>query len=130
MFAQRNQAEGHHTHDSNGGKQPRCTLQLESFRAQPRLDRLVIFLNDPACGLLQYTGTRLREVYDVRIAQQDPFQPVLRVWSSDFPDTHGGTVDRRLSAPPVPWTPGSAHRHGRGTHAYMRGARRMVRPLT
>jgi hypothetical protein len=61
-FAQLNQTEGHHTHDGDGGTQPLRTLQLQSFRATPCLDRLVIFLDYPACGLWQRPFSRLREV--------------------------------------------------------------------
>src|SRR5678815_4816245 len=106
-FAQLNQAESHHTHDGNGRKQPRRTFQLEAFRPKPCLDRLMIFLNHPACGILQCTFARLREVSHLGIAQQDPFQPVRSVWSSDFPDTHGGAGDGGLTAPPISWTPGT-----------------------
>src|SRR4030095_8923506 len=105
--AQLNQAQSHHTHDRDGGKQPLGTLQLQSFRPQPCLDRLMIFLNHPACGILQSTCTRLREVYDLGITQQDPSQLVLSVWSSALPDAHGGAWDRGIAAPPRAWTPGS-----------------------
>jgi hypothetical protein len=53
-FAQLNQAEGHHTHDRNGGKQPLHTLQLQPFRTKACLDRLVIFLSGK--GLARYLG--------------------------------------------------------------------------
>src|SRR2546428_9308215 len=128
-FAQLNQAESYHTHDGNGSKQPLCTFQLEAFRPQPCLDRLMIFLNYPAGGILQRTFACLREVDHISIAQQYPFQPVRRVWGGDFPNTHGGTWDGGLAAPPTSWTPGSTQRHCGGTHAQVRRARRVVRPL-
>src|SRR4029453_15293892 len=128
-FAQLNQAQSHHTHDRDGGKQPLGTLPLQSFRPQPCLDRLMIFLNHPACGILQSTFTRLREVYYFGITQQDPFQLVLSVWSSDLPDAHGAALDRGIFTPPISWTPGSTQRHGGGTHAQVHRARGVLRPL-
>src|SRR5215510_6932902 len=52
-FTQLNQAESHYTHDGNSRKQSLRAVQLEAFRSQPCLDRLMIFLNYPACGVVQ-----------------------------------------------------------------------------
>ena len=128
-FTQLNQAEGHHTHDGDGGKQPLRTLPLQSFRLKPCFDRLVICLDHPACGIWQSTCTRLRKVCDIGITQQDPFQPVPNVWGCCFPDAHDGTCKRGVSAPPVARSPGGTPRHGSGTHAQVRRACRMVWPL-
>src|SRR5215475_16125354 len=100
-FTQLNQAESHYTHDGNSRKQSLRAFQLEAFRSQPCLDRLMIFLNYPACGVLQRTCARLHEVDHISIAQQNPFQPVRNVWGGDFPDAHGGAWDGGLAAPPI-----------------------------
>jgi hypothetical protein len=128
-FAQLNQAQSHHTHDRDGGTPPLGTLPWQSCRPQPGLDRLMILLHHPACGLWQRPCTRRRAVYDFGMTQQEPCQLVLSVWSSDLPDAPGGAWDRGLSAPPLSWTPGSTQRHGGGPHAQGHRARGVWRPL-
>src|SRR5215467_10732631 len=110
-------------------KQSLRAFPLEAFRSQPCLDRLMIFLHYPTCGVLQRTCARLHEVDPISIAQQNPFQPVRNVWGGAFPDAHGGAWAGGLAAPPISGTPGSTQRHCGSTYAQVRRACRVCRPL-
>ena len=128
-FAPLHQAESHHPHAGHGRPPPRRTVPWEAFRPQPCLDRLMLCLHHPACGIWQSPGARLGAVGHFGLTQQEPCQPVGRVGGGDVPDTHGSAWEGARAAPPLTWTPGSTARHGGGTHAPVCRARRVWRPL-
>src|SRR6266540_1991642 len=98
LMARTDQQQIRHHRNAKGLLDPPL-FSTDLLLAQPavHLQRSIALFHQPSGGILERTLFGLLEAGDLCITQQDPFQPF---WLARlcFPDTHGCTLNARLTA--------------------------------